>query len=72
MRLNSDKVQQLLDDYKLNRSRLARQIGISRGALSNALAGRRTAGKKLLAGLIRAFPDETIATLTLSERQVEG
>lgn len=70
--MNSDKVQQLLDDYKLNRSRLARQIGISRGALSNALAGRRTAGKKLLAGLIRAFPDETIATLTLSERQVEG
>ncbi|HML35640.1 MULTISPECIES: helix-turn-helix transcriptional regulator [Sporomusa] len=70
MRLNSARVQQLLDDHNLNRARLARQMGISRGALSNALAGRRTVGKKLLAGLIRAFPDETIETLTLPDRQV--
>lgn len=70
MRLNNDKIQQLLDDHKLNRARLARQIGISRGALSNALAGRRTVGRKLLAGLIRAFPGETVETLTLPERQV--
>jgi transcriptional regulator with XRE-family HTH domain len=70
VRLNNDKIQQLLDDHKLNRARLARQIGISRGALSNALAGRRTVGRKLLAGLIRAFPGETVETLTLPERQV--
>ena len=70
MRLNSAKVQQLLVTHKLKRSQLARQIGISRGALSNALAERRNVGKKFLAGLLRAFPSETIETITLPERQV--
>ncbi|WP_132079432.1 XRE family transcriptional regulator [Anaerospora hongkongensis] len=70
MRLNSARVQQLFSEYETNPCRVARQTGISRGALSNALAGRRTVGKKLLAGLIRAFPGETIETLTLPDRQV--
>ncbi|MCM0759095.1 hypothetical protein M7775_11005 [Sporomusa sphaeroides DSM 2875] len=59
-----------LVEYETNPCRLARQSDISRSALSNALAGRRNVGKKLLAVLIRAFPSETIETLTLPERQV--
>lgn len=70
MRLNSTRVRQLIDGQATNQCQLARQMGISRGAMSNALAGRRAAGKKLLAGLLRAFPDETIETITLPEKRV--
>lgn len=65
MRLNSARVRQLFAEYGTNPCRLARQTGISRSALSNALVGRRNVGKKLLAALILAFPGETIENLVL-------
>lgn len=66
MRLNTNAVKELLDECSLTQSQLAKQIGISRSFLSNALSGRRGAGRKLLAGLLRAFPGETTASLTIS------
>lgn len=66
MRLNMAAVQKLLDDHKISKAQTARKIGVSRGALSNALASRRGAGRKMLAGLLRAFPDQTIDSLTIS------
>jgi transcriptional regulator with XRE-family HTH domain len=70
VRLNTARVQQLFVEQETNPCRVARQTGISRSALSNALAGRRTVGKKLLAGLLRVFPGESVETLTLPDRQV--
>jgi hypothetical protein len=64
MQLNARVVKGLLGNRSQNQ--LAKEIGISRGSFSNALAGRRGAGRKLLAGLIRAFPDQTITSLTIS------
>lgn len=66
MQLNSRVVQELLTEGDRSQNQWAKQIGVSRGSLSNALAGRRGAGRKLLAGLIRAFPNQTIASLTIS------
>ncbi len=64
MQLNAQVIKELLGNKSQNQ--LAKEVGISRGALSNALAGRRGVGRKLLAGLLRAFPDRTIASLTIS------
>lgn len=64
MQLNTRIIRELLGNRSQNQ--LAKQIGISRGALSNALTGRRGVGRKLLAGLLRAFPEQTIASLTIS------
>lgn len=44
-------------------SELARQMGISRAEANRFLNGQRKGGKKLIAGLLKAFPDETLETL---------
>lgn len=70
MPLNNARIQELLGEHNLSQTQLASKIGITRGALSNALSGRRGIGRKILVGLLRAFPGETIETLTFSKRQV--
>lgn len=65
MTLNNARIQQLIGSHAMTQNQLAQRIGISRGALSNVLSGRRTAGRKTLAGLLRAFPDETLENLTI-------
>ncbi len=64
MTLNNARIQQLLGSHDMTQNQLAQRIGITRGSLSNALAGRRGVGRKLLAGLLRTFPDETLENLT--------
>ena len=64
MRLNADVIKVLIDKRNLSQNELARQIGVQPGSLSNALSGRRHAGRKLLAGLLRLFPNESVASLT--------
>lgn len=44
-------------------SELARQMGISRAEANRFMKGQRSGGKKLMSGLLRAFPNETIETL---------
>lgn len=69
MRLKTEVVKKLIDECNLSQNQMANQIGVSRGSLSNALSGRRGVGRKTLVGLLRLFPDETVASLTL-ERKV--
>lgn len=70
MRISKDKVMSLMQAQGISQNQLAGNIGICRGSLSNALSGRRNAGRKLLAGLIRQFPNESVASLIVNERQV--
>lgn len=70
MRLDDTKIRQLLVNHNLTQNQLAQKIGITPGALSNVLSGRRTAGRKILAGLLRAFPGELLEALTLPKKQV--
>ena len=55
MQLSEDRIQRLLAANDISMSKLALMIGVSKGGLSNALAGRRGAGRKVLAGLLRGF-----------------
>ncbi len=70
MRLNALAVKDLMRVHNISQNQLARQIGVSKGFLSNACAGKRGVGRKILAGLLRAFPQQSIEDLILSERQV--
>ncbi|MDR3565541.1 MAG: helix-turn-helix transcriptional regulator [Negativicutes bacterium] len=72
MQLNKARVKELINGRDLSQNQLAAQIGVSRGSLSNALSGRRGVGRKLLAGLLRILPGETLASLIVSERQDEN
>ena len=70
MRLNALAVKDLMMVHNISQKQLARQIGVSKGFLSNACAGKRGVGRKMLAGLLRAFPQQSVSDLTISERQV--
>ncbi len=69
MRLNANVITNLIGEAALSQNQMAKQIGISKGYLSNSLSGRRGAGRKLLSGLLKQFPNETVASLT-EQRQV--
>jgi len=70
MRLNQVSIIELSKRYGWSQNELARQIGLSRGSLSNALSGRCGAGRKLLAAVLRLFPDESVTSLTVIQKQV--
>lgn len=70
MKLSKERVTVLAREQGISQNALARNIGVRRGTLSNALSGRRGVGRVLLAGLLRMFPNETVDSLTVNERQV--
>ena len=58
-----DYIRKLVRERKWSGSELARHMGISRAEANRFLNGKRRGGKKLIAGLIRAFPEESVETL---------
>ena len=70
MRLNALAVKDLMMVHNVSQNQFARQIGVSKGFLSNACAGKLGVGRKMLVGLLRAFPQQSVSDLTISERQV--
>lgn len=68
MRLNADVIKNLMTERNFSQNELARLMNVGRGSLSNALSGRREAGRKILAGLLTIFPKESVASLTIDER----
>lgn len=70
MKLSRETVTLLMQERGITQNELARKIGVKPGTLSNALNGRRGVGRSILAGLLRQFPNETVASLTINERKV--
>ena len=54
---------QLVHERDWSGSELARQMGISRAEANRFLNGERKGGNKLISGLLRAFPGESLDTL---------
>lgn len=67
--INQSYIKKLCESKGISQNQLASLIGVSRGALSNALSRKRGVGRKTLVGLLRVFPEETVSTLT-EERKV--
>jgi len=67
MRLKTETIKRLIAESNLSQNQLAKRIGISKGCLSNSLNGRRGAGRKLLSGLLRVFPEERLEDLVYME-----
>ena len=64
MRINTVFIKEICNRNGLSQNQLADQIGITKGALSNALSGKRGVGRKTLVGLLKMFPEETVSSLT--------
>ena len=60
---NRTYITKLVNERGWSDSELARQMGISRAEANRFMKGQRSGGKKLMSGLLRAFPNESIETL---------
>lgn len=60
---NKEYILELVHDNVWSSSELARRMNLSRSEVSRFLNGRRIGGKKLMAGIIKAFPEESIERL---------
>jgi len=66
-------IRQLVRERDWSGSELARRMGISRAEANRFLNGYRKGGKKIISGLIRAFPEENLEALfILPEKYPNG
>lgn len=63
MKPNVDRIKELMAVRRWSASELARQMGVSRSETTRLLNGERSGGNKVISGLIKAFPDETLESL---------
>lgn len=71
MKLNPEKIKLLMKENGLSQNKLSEKIGISKSMLSRCLNGKRGAGRKVITGLIKAFPNETLESLTIPEQNTK-
>ena len=60
---NRTYITKLVNERGWSDSELARRMGISRAEANRFMKGQRSGGKKLMSGLLKAFPNESIETL---------
>jgi transcriptional regulator with XRE-family HTH domain len=60
---NKTHITKLVKEKGWSDSELARRMGISRAEANRFMKGQRSGGKKLMSGLLRAFPNESIEAL---------
>jgi len=53
----SDRLQKIMDYYKINSGELARKIGVQKSSISHILSGRNKPSYTFLSKLIKAFPE---------------
>lgn len=63
MKLNVERIKELMAVRRWSASELARQMGVSRSETTRLLNGKRNGGNKVISGLIKAFPEESLETL---------
>ena len=63
MEVNKNYVIQLMSAKKLTMGNLAKKAGVSTSTISRWLNGKRGAGRQLMSGIHKAFPNEPIDKL---------
>ena len=64
---NKKYILDLLEKNNWSQNKLAIKAGVSKTTVSRWINGKRGAGKNLIAGLIRAFPNEPLDKLFLDD-----
>lgn len=63
MIIRSEVLKEKLQKHGWSQNELAIKANVSKGTISRVLNGKRGAGRKVIAGLLRTFPDETVESL---------
>jgi len=65
---NREYILELIRKRGWSANKLAMKMDISRAEVSRFLNGKRTGGKKLIGGLLKAFPEESVEALFILPR----
>lgn len=65
MQINADYIKLLIQSRGWSQNELARRACVGKGSLSRCLNRKRGVGRKLMAGLLRVFPDESVESLLI-------
>ncbi len=68
MRLKPETVIALTNHRGWSQNELARRMGVSKSALSRVLSGKSGAGRKMISGLLRIFPGESLESFVAKEK----
>lgn len=63
MKVKSNILKEKLKKNCWSQNELAIKVGVARGTISRVLNGKRGAGRKVIGGILRTFPEETIESL---------
>lgn len=63
MRPNKEYILELINKNNWSQNNFAKKAGVSNATISRWINGKRGAGSELIAGIIRAFPNESINKL---------
>ncbi|EPS48043.1 helix-turn-helix transcriptional regulator [Clostridium botulinum] len=63
MRPNKEYILELVNKNNWSQNKFAKKAGVSNATISRWTNGKRGAGSELIAGIIRAFPNESINKL---------
>ena len=63
MFLNLEYLKELIEKNGLSQRQLARKSGLSLATISRIITGKRGTGTRTLAGIRRAFPEESLYKL---------
>lgn len=66
--VNTEYVQDLMNEHGWTLGQLSVKSGISKAQLSRIMSDKRGAGSKTMEGLIRAFPEADVERLFFYER----
>lgn len=68
MQANKEYVQELIKKHNWSQNQFARNAGVSKTTASRWLRGERGAGRRLMSGIIKAFPNEPLEKLFFLEK----
>ena len=57
MEINKEYVLELLEKNKISQNELANKAGVSKSTISRWLNGSRGEGRRLIKGILKAFPE---------------
>ncbi|MHB9925954.1 helix-turn-helix transcriptional regulator [Clostridium botulinum] len=63
MRPNKEYILELVNKNNWSQNKFAKKAGVSNATISRWINGKRGAGSELIAGIIKAFPNESINKL---------
>lgn len=63
MKLNVEYIKELMEKNGWSNNKLAIKAGVSRATIGRVLSGKRGTGKNVIAGIIKAFPNEPVNKL---------